>query len=258
MENNIIPKWLVGTLGILLIIFIGLQIADKAESLSSRVQGKKPDNTMSVSAEGRVDAVPDMATVTLGVSSQGGNQATLKDDNNKKVKAVIDYVKKQGINEKDIKTSQLSLYPQYDWTSGTQKVIGYQADQTVTIKVRGVDKSQDTLENILDGGVNAGANQIQGVYFEFEDSDGLKQQARKLAIGKAKEKAQELAGEAGLTLGKVVSVSESGGGYYPPMPYAESRPAMGMGGADVKSIAPDIQPGQQEITLSMTVVFEVK
>jgi uncharacterized protein YggE len=130
------------------------------------------------------------------------------------------------------------------------------ANQTVTVKVKGVDKSNQQLGKIIDGATNNGANEINGISLSFEDPDNLQQEARKQAIAKAKEKAQVLAREACLTLGKVVTVSEiSGSGYPTPMYDA----AMGRGGVAMeKSVSPNIEPGIQEITQQMTVVFELK
>lgn len=243
----------------MLIIFVGLLIVDRGEALSTRISGKQPANTLTVSGEGKVEAVPDLATVTIGVISQGKTAQEVKDSNNQKVAAVVKFVKDQGVPEKDIQTTNLNLSPQQDWTSGRATIIGYQGNQSITVKFNGVDKSQDKVEKVLDGAVNAGANEIYGPTFEIKDPDELRQQARKLAIAKAKEKAQELASEAGLTLGKIVSVSESGG-YYPPIPVMYGKASSGVAVAPTaeNQSRPDIQVGQQEISQVMTVVFEVK
>lgn len=256
--NNTLPKWLVYSLGGLLVVFVALLVIDKADSLNSKISGKKPDNVISVSAEGKVDARPDMATVTLGVLSQGTTAVEVKNQNNEKVNKIIEYIKQQGVPEKDITTSQFYFYPTQDYRDGRSIITGYQGNQTVTVKMYGIDKSQEQVEKVLDGSVNSGANEIQGVQFSFKDPDDLRQQARKLAIAKAKEKAQELASEAGLKLGKVISVSENGGYYPGPIPYAGD--AYGMGGSAVaqKSVAPNVQPGSQDIIQTMTVVFEIK
>lgn len=257
--KNMMPKWLINALGGLLVVFVAMLIIQKGNDLKTVFKNQKPANTISVSAEGKVTAVQDLATVTIGVMSQGTTSADVKDQNNKKINKIIEFIKAQGIKDEDIKTSQFTFYPQQDWRSGAPVITGYQSDQTVTVKVRGIDKSQDVLEKILDGAVNTGANQIQGVNFSFENSDALQQQARKLAIDNAKKKAQELAAEAGLTLGKVVSISESGSYMPGPMPYAyDSVQAVGMGGGMAKSIAPNVEPGSQDVTESMTVVYEVK
>lgn len=242
-----------------MVIFVAMLVVQKGSDLSDKFKNKKPVNTMTVSAEGKVPAVPDMAEVTIGVLTQGATAQDVKDKNNEKINKVIAFIKEQGIDSKDIKTSQFNFYPQQDWNNGTPRITGYQSNQTVTVKVKGVDKDQSKLEKIMDGAVNVGANEIPNVVLSFEDPDNLRQEARKQAIAKAKAKAQELAAEAGLTLGKVVSVSESGGGgYYPPMPYAAAGVARDMVMNEAKSVPPNIEPGSQEITQTMTVVFEVK
>lgn len=253
--ENFLPKWLVQSLGGLLVVFVAILIVQKGMELKNSVSDKKPANTISVSGEGKVSAVPDLAVVNIGVLSQGSSAVDVKNQNNEKVNKVIAYIKEQGIEEKDITTTQFSFYPTQDYNNGTPKITGYQGNQSVTVKVRGVDKSQTVLEKILDGAVNNGANQINGVNFTLEKPTDLQNQARKLAIADAKAKAQELASEAGLKLGKVVSVSENSGGYPTPMFYGSM--AKGMGGDSI-SVAPDIQTGSQEIIQTMTVVFELK
>lgn len=255
--ENYLPKWLVAGLGSLLIAFVALLIVQKAHDLQQTFKNTKPANTISVSGEGKVTATPDLATVTIGVLSQGTTAVDVKNQNNEKVNKITDFIKAQGVDSKDITTSQFSFYPQQENNNGSPKITGYQGNQSVTVKFRGVDKSQDQLNKILDGAVNNGANEINGVNFSVEKPDYLQQQAKKMAIDNAKAKAQELASQAGLKLGKIVSIAESSGGYPGPIMYPTDV-AMGMGGEDAKSIAPDIQTGSQEITETMNVVFEVK
>ena len=243
-------------LGILSIIFLLLLIVQKGNDLKNSLKNTKPVNTLSTSAQGKVSAVPDLATVSLGVLSEGSNSTEVKDKNNQKVNKVLEFIKSQGVEAKDITTSQLSLYPTQKYENGSTKIVGFQGNQIISVKIHAVDKDQKKLNSILDGAVNNGANEIQGVNLTIEDPDSLKQEARKLAISKAKEKAQDLAKEAGLTLGKVVSVSESGG--YPiPQPYMLAK---GMSGTEVmdSSVMPNVEPGSQEIVETMSVTFEVK
>jgi len=257
MENQYIPKWLVACLGCLLIALVALMVVQKAHDLEVTFKNQKPVNTISVSGEGKVTAVPDLATVSIGVLSQGTTAVEVKNQNNDKVNKVIAFIKQQGIADKDITTSQFNFYPQQNYNNGSPTITGYQGNQTVTVKVHGADKNSDVLNKILDGAVNNGANEVNGVNLTVENPSDLQNQARKLAIDDAKQKAQELAAEAGLSLGKVVSISESNGGYPGPIPYAVNS-AMGLGGAPSKSIAPNIQTGSQDITETMSVVFEVK
>lgn len=253
---NNLPKWLVSGLGGLLIALVALLVVQKANDIKNTISNTMPANTISVSGEGKVSAVPDLATVTIGVLSQGTTAVDVKNQNNDKVNKVIAFIKKQGIADADIATSQFSFYPQQNYNNGTPKITGYQGNQSVTVKVSGLDKSQAVLEKILDGAVNNGSNEINGINLSVEKPTDLQNQARKLAIVDAKKKAQELASEAGLTLGKIVSLSESRGGYPGPIMY-DRAVTMGMGGAG-KSVAPDIQTGSQEVSETMTVVFEVK
>ncbi len=256
-HHHSVPHWLVNTLGILLIVFVGILILQKGNDFKNAISDKKPANTLTVSAEGKVAATPDLAIATVGVMSDGTSAKDVQSKNNEKVNKIIEYVKSQGVAKEDITTSQFYASPTYDYRNGTSEITGYQANQTVTIKIHDIDKSTDKLDTILGGVTDNGVNTFQGVNLTFEDPDNLRQEARKLAIAKAKVKAQELAQEAGLTLGKIVSVSESGG-YYSPMPYASDAMAMGRGGAEMKAVAPNIEPGSQDITQTMTVVYEVK
>lgn len=258
MDTNFQPdnnKPLLKIIGALLAVFLGLLVIQKASDLyktfsSSRV----PENTISMSAEGKVTAVPDLASVTVGVLTTGSTAKAATDENNRSIARITEAIKKLGIDAKDMVTSNLSVYPTYTYTGGKNEINGYQANQNLTIKVHGVDKSTDLLNKVLDASVTEGSNQIQGVTLGFDDPDNLRQQARSLALQKAKQKAEELAKEAGLRLGKIVSISESTGSGYP-VPYMVEGRGMGGGGAES---AANIQTGTQDITETMTVVFEVK
>lgn len=253
METNIKP-WVWSALGVLLMLFLAISVVDKVYNFSQNMKSL-PKNTMSMSAEGKVSAKPDLATITVGVLTNGSSAKAAQDTNTTSANKVVDFVKQQGISDADIVTSNFSVYPIYDYTNNRNTITGYTASQTLTIKVRGVDKSTATLGKILGGAVDSGSNQLQGVYFSFDDADNLRQDARKIAIEKAKQKAADLAGVSGLKLGKIISVSESSGGYPYPMPYAlDSVKSAPSGGA----VAPQIETGSQDITATMTLIFEVK
>lgn len=254
---NTLPKWLVNGLGGLLVVFVALLVVGKTKDLKDVFGNKNPDNTISVSAEGKVQAVPDLAIVNLGVLTQGSDPSSVQEQNSGKVNKIIDYIKQQGISKDDISTSQFNIFPQYDYSNGKNNIIGYQLNQTITVKVRGVEKSTEVLSKILKGSLQQGANEVNGVSLGFDDADNLRQEARKLAIDKAKLKAQDLAQAAGLKLGKVVSISESENYGGPIMPY-QGMGGGGYGGSDVKAASPNIEPGSQDVVANMTVVFEVK
>ena len=259
MENNsFVPKWVAVGLGVLLMLFVLLLIVQKGSDLKTSFANKKPANTISVSGEGKVTAVPNLATVTVGVMTQANTATDAKNQNNDKINKVTAFIKSQGIDAKDIKTENYNLNPSYDYTKGTPAITGYQITQNVSVKVHNVDKSADTLNKIMDGVVNNGANQVYGVNLTLENPSDLQQQARNAAIENAKQKAQELAKTAGLTLGKVISISEGNNPIVTPMPYALEARDQSMGSAVAKSIAPSIETGDQEISEIMTVTFEVK
>ena len=251
--------WGVATLlGMLLVVFVAVMIVQQGYSFVQAVKGKKPDNTIAVSGLGKVKAVPDTAIVTLGVIAQGKDAKEAQNMAVDKINKITAFVKSLGIAKEDITTTQASINPRYNYESGQSKIVGFDSNQNVTVKVRGVDKSADVVGKLMAGAVDNGANQVYGSQFTIDDPDALQQEARKAAIVKAKEKAEELAKAAGIKLGKVVSVQETANGYIPtPMYYADK--AMGIGGGGTEpAMAPNVEPGSQEVTQSVTLVFEVK
>lgn len=259
METNFNPEvksWLKQSIAVLLAAFLLLLVLDKLYTVTQDYRPTVPKNTISMSAEGKVSSTPDLATINIGVISNGSTAKQVTDDMSVKSNKIIDFVKQQGIDAKDITTSNFSVYPTYDYQNGGNKINGYQGSESISIKVRGVDKSTDKLSKVLDGAVTSGSNQIQGISFGFDDADNLRQEARKQAIEKARQKAQELADATGLKLGRIVSISESSFGVPAPIPYGVG---MGGGGLDaVKSTAPAVEPGNQDITASVNVTFEIK
>lgn len=262
-----IPKWLINTLGALLVILVAILIVGQGNSVINTIKNTKPANTISVSGEGKITATPDLATVDIGVMTQGSTAADVTSQNNSKINKVIAFVKAQGIADADISTSQLSLQPQESYpsmapmvpggvpTPNVPTISGYEGNQTITVKVHGVDKDTSVLNKVLDGAVTNGANEINDVSLSVQDPSSLQQQAQVKAIADAKQKAQVLAQEAGLSLGKVVNVSETQPAMFSPMPYALNS-AMSAGGT--AAVAPNVQTGSQEIDETMTVTYEVK
>jgi uncharacterized protein YggE len=251
MEQTMFPKWLVTTAVVVGGLAVALWGVDRAFLIRDRIENKNPQNTLSVSAQGKVSAKPDLATINLGVLTNATDQEETRKQNTNQTNKLIDFIKAQGVT--DITTSQFSLYPQQDYQGGRSTITGYQANQTVTVKIRGIDMSMDVLNKVLDGAVKAGANQINSVDLSIDDPDKFRGQAREQAIEKAKAKAQELAGKAGIKLGRVVNVSEgySSSGNMPyPMMY-DAKGGMGGGMAN-------IQGGQQDVIAEMNVIFEVK
>jgi len=218
-----------------------------------------PERTIAFTEEGKVIAKPDIAKVSFSVITQGTQVTAVQAENNQKMQKVIDFVKKQGVTDKDIQTTNYSLNPQYDYTwcrkskddtrYCSPKIIGYELTQSVEVKIRDFDKI-----NIIIGGLSdAGANQISNISFSLDEPEDYKNQARIEALKKIEKRAQLLSKETSLKLGKIVSVSESG---ILPSPIYRDLKASSES-AEAPSAAP-IETGTQEITVTLTVSYEIK
>lgn len=208
-------------------------------------------NTVSFNGEGKVIAKPDIGKISLSIVTDALTSKVAQDENSKKSKALSDYLKKQNIEYKDIKTTGYNIYPQYKYPQygGQPTITGYQVNQSMEIKVRDLDK----VSNILDGVVSAGANQVNGLSFEIDNPEALKSEARAKAIADAKKKASELKSQVGISLGKIVNFSENTGGY--PMPAYFDAKVGGMGGG---GSGPSVPTGENEITVSVSITYQIK
>lgn len=247
MDSNVLPQWMVKTVGILLIACMTVVFINQLRGFS------RTPEIMRVSAEGKVTATPDMATIKIGVISDNIDAIAVKNQNNQKMNQVTNYIKKQGINSQDIQTSELYVVPKYNYTNGQNSIIGYQATQTVTVKIKHVDTSKAVLEKILSEVVNYGANNIQGMNFSFVNTKKLKETARIDAINNAKDKATQMAAAANLALGKIINVVEGADDNA----YPTARAMMSFNAAQAKSVEPNIELGAEEITGNITLLFEV-
>jgi len=248
MENQIAPKWMIKTLGVLIIFYMVLLVVNQFNQL------KGPPQILRVSALGKVTGIPDLAIVSLGVTSEGSNPIDVKNKNNQKINQIIAFIQAQGIDKKDIQTTGFYASPKYNYANGQSTITGYQADQTITVKIYGVDQSQIQIGKILDGVVNNGANQIQGINFSFSHPDQLRLLARKQAIQNAKEKAAELANATNLKLGRVINVIESPNDFSNQLAY----PAAMNFSVQAKSVAPHVEPGNQEVTETLALEFQIE
>lgn len=208
---------------------------------------------ITVSGEGKVEATPDIALLSFGV--QTGRQSSaeiamtkLAEDMN----AIIAAVKAAGVEEKDIQTQYLNLNPAYDWLDGRQVERGFEASQSLQVKVRDLDKISD----ILDVAVSNGANQSGGVSFTIDEITELQAQAREEAINDAEAKAQKLADQLGVTLGAIRGFSDGYMGGVP-MPYYERAVSMDAGSAMNQAKAPEIPAGEQEINANVSITYEI-
>jgi len=200
--------------------------------------------------EGKVTATPDIAKVNLGISVNRSTVKEAQNEANSTINKISDDIKKLGVGEKDIKTTIYNLSPSYDWSSGKQKITGYQITINLEVKVRDFDK----INSVIDTATADGANLVGGLQFTLEEEKlkELQGEAREEAVREAKEKAESLAGAAGIKLGRIVNVQENLA-----TPW-EARPLMALEKATGDEEPTAIEPGEQEIKVNITLSYEVK
>ena len=202
--------------------------------------------TVSVTGEGHVAVAPDMATIALGVTTEGATAKAAMTTNSDALSAVMTRLKSTGIAERDLQTSGLSLGPRYDYdtSGGSQKVNGYVATNMVTVRVLALD----TVGAVLDASITDGANTLNGITFGLQDNQAASDQARKAAVADARRKAELYAETLGAKLGRVVSLSEQGGMVMP----------MAMGAASfAKDASVPIANGELSVDAGVSIVFEL-
>lgn len=243
--------WILVNSVLVVAILVGLVLSASIIRQSNAVI---PSRTITVSAEGKAHVAPDIATLVFSVVSQGVNAESVQKENTSKINLAIEYLKKQGVEAKDIQTSNYNLYPRYKYnqTTSEQTIIGYELNQTVTVKVRDLEGA-----GALVGGLaSAGVNQISSFDYSIEDPEALYNQARAEAFNQAFIKARAMADQVGVRIARVVTFYESVGGGYPmPYYYARAEAAMdGKGGMN----APSLEPGQEEVSVNVSVTYEIR
>ena len=235
----------------LFLIFAGLNQLVDAWNNYRNAGATNIYQTVSFTGEGKVKAAPDAARVEIGLFTEGKDSISVQNENSQKMNAVIDFLKnKQNIAEADIKTSNYSLSPKYDYVKGKSTLSGYVLNQNVSVTVHKLDK----IGEILDGAVDNGANRIDSVSLFIENPEELRNKAREEAVKMAREKAQLISKTAGFRLGRLVNFSENFIGE-PPV-FFKAMSDAGMGGGITP--APQIEPGSQEIKVNVTLTYLLK
>lgn len=212
--------------------------------------GQAQPRTINVTGNAQVILAPDIAYISIGVHSEAESATEAVASNNSQTQAVIDAIKNQGVDAKDIKTTNFSVYQQ-EKTSPTGENLGsyFNTDNTVYVTMRDITKIGD----VLDASINAGANNIYGITFDVEDKEAALATGRDQAMADAKAQAEELAKAAGGTLGTVQSIT-----YYSsspsPVVYESKAVAVGVGGGG----SVPISSGQLTLNVSVTVAYNIK
>ena len=221
-----------------------------AGGVSAQTTTSTADTGIAVSGTGKVSVKPDVAMSTIGIEVTGSSLSDATSQANTKMAAVISQIKSMGVADKDIQTVNYNVQPITDQSKpggGTGKITGYQINNQVSVTVRKIDD----LGKILDAAVAAGANNIYGVSFSVADPTPYQQQARAAAVKDAQDKAGQLAKAGGLTLGKIVWISE---GTISPQPFFRAAAApLALGAGSVP-----VETGQMDVTVSVDVRFALQ
>lgn len=257
-ENGGVRLALIGTLCILALFLL-------AETINLAANFGRPGvpatDTVTVQGTGQATLPPDVARVSFTVQNTAAAVADAQAATTKQANAAIEFVKSQGIADKDIKTLSYNISPQYSYPnpcprgticpdySSTPKVTGYQVSETVQVTLHDLTK----VGEMLGGLGRQGVQNLNGPDFALDDPTSGYDAARADAIAKAKAQAELLEKQLGVHFGKIVNFSESSGGYsYPMMAY-------GLGGGESKaSVAPSIPTGENTYNASVSITYEVR
>lgn len=215
------------------------------------------NSVLTISAEGKTTRTPDLAVFNAGVTTQGKTAGEALSENAAKMNAVIAALKRTGIADRDIQTSNLSVNPVYgqpkrlpDGSIEQQEpvIIGYQATNQVSVRQRKIDQYGKVIDTL----VAAGANQVNGPSFQLDNADAATDEARVDAMKKARARAELYARAAGLRVVRVLTISESGG-WSPPAPVLYARADKMMAAAAPSPVA----AGELDVGASVTVTYEL-
>lgn len=211
--------------------------------------------SFTVEGSGKVAVVPDIAQFTFGVTTEGGEDlSNLQNENATRINRVIDFLKDNGIDEEDIKTQRLNISPRYQRFNcfnevgpcPPPKIVGYTIVQSVQVKVRDLDRVGGIFAGVVDNGANTASN----LSFTIDDTSGPENEARAEAIEEAQRKAKSTAKAAGVRLGRLLSIDEF-----------SSQPQYGFGVDSLElrsAVAPSIEPGTQDVSVSVILRYEIK
>jgi uncharacterized protein YggE len=247
-----------------IVLFVYTKLAGPIPFFINSVNTTKTDLFTS-NGEGKVTAVPDQATVDAGVTAQSATVADAQTKVNFATNKIIADLKKLGLSDKDIKTTDYSVNPNYGDSGtvngpiampmlppggGQQQIVSYTVTQNLEVKVKPIDKAN----KVVDAATADGANLVGNVNFTFSDtlSKSLQQQATQQAVNDAKDKAQTLAKASGITLGKVVNVTTNGNF---PQPVMMSAGIASKNSVD-QSAPTTVTPGQNSLTVDVTLSYE--
>lgn len=255
-ENPIIKILIVVGIIFLLVLTIYTIFAIQNTSKETKYLGSSSgQNTINVSETGTIYAVPDVALVTFTTITEATTIDSALTSTNDKVNAIIDFLKRQQIQEADMKTVDFNIYPQYEWQTkgvdltvyplGKRVIVGYEAVESVEVTMR----DNDQIGRNIQGSLEAGASQVSGLTFIISNEEELKKQAREQAITNAEAKGEEIAKNLNVRLGDPVSFTES---YLSPV-YNSTGVATSGTGSNMQIVV-----GENKIQVTVNISYEIQ
>ncbi len=216
--------------------------------------GEASERSISVSGQGTASAKPDLVILSLGVQATGDTAMEALSLNSEQMAEVIHELQHLGIEDEDIQTAGINLYPVYDdqdrFAEGPREVIGYRAQNTVSVTVHEIEMAGE----VLDAAVSAGANTVSGIQFGLSDTEAIVTDALIAAVLDAQAKAQTIADTLGVTLGDALMVNEE----YIERPQARAFAARAEAAFDGGGYAPPVQGGTVGVTAHVRVTFAIE
>lgn len=218
--------------------------------LSASAQAPAPESVLLVNGRGEVRAEPDLATVRLGIVQQAESARVAQDAANLVGTAILEALEDVGVDDEDVQTAGLNLTPLYSRMrgDGDPEIVGYRASNTVSIRVTDIQR----VGIVIDAGLDAGANQLQGVGFGLQDDLASREEALRLAITEARRKAEAMAGALGVRLNGVARVSE--GGVFVQQPMMEMS---GRAMAVQEAVSTPVAPGSVSVSASVSIEYRI-
>ena len=240
--------------GILAVVVAGCGGDDSPPRAAAASDGGAAVTVPSITAQGtgKVTGVPDVLSVSLAIHTEGDTANGTLQENSLRTQQMLDATKEAGVDPKDVQTTSVSLGPRFDFTNPNRpRIIGYSADNSFEVKLRDLTKAG----TIIDGLSSLAGDflQVQGIGFSIDDSTDLLSAARADAVKRAATQAKQLADAAGVKLGPVRSITEVPQTTFSPF---DTRAAAGAA-ADQASVPVPLAPGSQQLTLTVTVVYDI-
>lgn len=232
--------------------FTALAAMAAAPALAATVEIEAEGPVIELSVYESVTTEPDLVTIGAGVTSEAPTAVQAMRQNSVEMRKVIDQIKSLGVDDKDIQTTGINLNAQYDYDRESRRQIfrGYSVSNRVSVKLREIDETG----RVLDALVTAGATDLSGPSFSIEDDEAAKDEARKRAVARAKERAEAYANMLGYDGVEVLEINETLRGSNP-MPQMAARAVLGAEAA--ADMSAPVQPGQVSTGVNITIKYEM-